>query len=78
MAPVAFGFPSRRAIPMSRRLRALAQLKAVYMGLVGATLFSFGVALFLTLRLLWIADAVPFVADGGVAGCQVPVTQGGA
>ncbi len=48
------------------------------MGLAAATLFSFGVALF-SLCACWIADAVPFVADGGVAaGCQVPVTRGGA
>lgn len=70
----AFGFPPPpRVVPPSQaraELEGLANLNAL---VIGVAAVSVVLNILLAALLIKDADIIPFVADGGVAGCQVPV-----
>ena len=53
----------------------VATLAKVSLWLCGFLLGSLSLSLFLALRLIQTADVEPYVADGGVFGCQVPAIE---
>ncbi len=72
----AFGFPSAKGVvPPSAVVDELALLSKVSLGLCGFLIGSLLLSLGLTARLMQTVDVEPYVADGGIFGCQVPGVQ---
>lgn len=76
-----FGFPSERPTPPSEAMARVVFLVRLNAVLVGAFLSSAVLSCILVGAVLWRADIEPYVADGGVTGCKVPLAttnRGGA
>ncbi|MFG1270584.1 hypothetical protein V5F40_21780 [Xanthobacter sp. DSM 14520] len=66
-----FGFPSERLPqPPSAAAAGVIRLGGVASIVLGALIASVVINVVLAGRIVASADALPFVADGGVAGCQ--------
>jgi len=66
-----FGFPSERLPqPPSAAAAGVIRLGGAASILLGALVASVFINVVLAGRIVAAADALPFVADGGVAGCQ--------
>jgi hypothetical protein len=71
-----FAFPSAQAVAApSAVLDDVAMLARVSLWLCGFLIGSLLLSLGLTVRLIQTADVQPYVADGGVFGCQVPAIE---
>lgn len=71
-----FSFPSAKgAVAPSALVDDMALLSKAALWLCGFLISSLLVSLVLTVRLVQTADVEPYVADGGIFGCQVPTAQ---
>jgi hypothetical protein len=71
-----FAFPSAKGVVApSSVVDEIAKLAKASLWLCGFLIGSLLLSLVLTVRLIQTADVQPYVADGGIFGCQVPAIE---